>query len=209
MSIFLAILIGLAMGAVFGLALEKGRVCEPGVIVCQMQMSRHTMLKMFLTAVATGLVVLAILTGFGIAKLSPKATLYAADIVGGAILGVGIVLAGACPGTVVAQVGAGYRDAIFALVGGLFGALAFTYAEPTLNPILLAGGPGKLTLDKVLGLPFWQLALGFAGLIVAFLIWLERVSPWRNEIGPEADGLPPVASAPPVSSGPGLAPGRA
>ncbi|HRE22594.1 MAG TPA: YeeE/YedE thiosulfate transporter family protein, partial [Rhabdaerophilum sp.] len=132
MSVFAAILIGLAMGAIFGMALEKGRVCEGGVIVCQMQMSRHAMLKMFLTAVATGLVVLSFMVGFGFAKLSPKATLFAADIVGGAILGVGIVIAGACPGTVLAQIGTGYKDAIFTFIGGLFGALAFTYLEPTI-----------------------------------------------------------------------------
>jgi uncharacterized protein len=68
MSVFAAILLGLAMGAVFGMALEKGRMCEGGVIVCQMQMSRHAMLKMFLSAVVTGLIVLAFLTGFGFAQ---------------------------------------------------------------------------------------------------------------------------------------------
>ena len=70
-------------------------------------------------AVATGAVVLAVLNGFGFVKLQPKAALYAADIVGGLILGAGIALAGACPGTTLAQIGAGYRDAIFTLVGGL------------------------------------------------------------------------------------------
>ncbi|HUN13277.1 MAG TPA: YeeE/YedE thiosulfate transporter family protein [Rhabdaerophilum sp.] len=191
MSVFAAILIGLAMGAIFGMALEKGRVCEGGVIVCQMQMSRHAMLKMFLTAVATGLVVLSFMVGFGFAKLSPKATLFAADIVGGAILGVGIVIAGACPGTVLAQIGTGYKDAIFTFIGGLFGALAFTYMEPNLlKPVLTSGAYGKLTLDKLLGLPFPAVALTFAAIIVGFLVWLEKVSPWQTEIGPNADGLP-------------------
>lgn len=191
MSVFAAILIGLAMGAIFGMALEKGRVCEGGVIVCQMQMSRHAMLKMFLTAVATGLVVLSFMVGFGFAKLSPKATLFAADIVGGAILGVGIVIAGACPGTVLAQIGTGYKDAIFTFIGGLFGALAFTYMEPNLlKPLLTSGAYGKLTLDKLLGLPFPAVALTFAAIIVGFLVWLEKVSPWQTEIGPNADGLP-------------------
>lgn len=206
MSIMIAVVLGVAMGAIFGLALEKGRVCEPGLIVRQMQMSRHTMLKMFLTAIATGLVLLAILTGFGFTKLHPKTTLYAADAIGGAILGVGIVLAGACPGTVVAQIGAGYRDAIYALVGGLFGALAFTYLEPSLKPVLLSGGPGKVTLDQVTGLPFWQLALGFAAAIVAFLVWLESKTPWRDEIGPDADGLGPETSRPRAAP---VAPARA
>ncbi len=191
MSVFAAMLLGLAMGAVFGMALEKGRVCEAGVIVCQMQMSRHTMLKMFLTAVATGLIVLAVMVGFGLAKLSPKPTLFAADIIGGAILGIGIVVAGACPGTVLAQIGTGYKDAIFTFVGGLFGALAFTYAEPgLLKPILTAGSYGRLTLDQLLGVPFPPLALAFAALIIGFLVWLEKVSPWRGEIGPNADGVP-------------------
>ncbi|WP_163103969.1 YeeE/YedE thiosulfate transporter family protein, partial [Acinetobacter baumannii] len=72
----------------------------------------------FLAAVATGAVVLAALNGFGLVKLQPKAALYAADIIGGLLLGAGISLAGACPGTTLAQVGSGYRDALFTLAGG-------------------------------------------------------------------------------------------
>ena len=34
------------------------------------------------------------------------------------------------------------------------------------------------------------LALAFAALIIGFLVWLEKVSPWRGEIGPNADGVP-------------------
>jgi hypothetical protein len=198
MSVFAAILLGLAMGAVFGMALEKGRVCEGGVIVCQMQMSRHAMLKMFLSAVITGLIVLSVMVGFGFAKLSPKATLFAADIVGGAILGVGIVIAGACPGTVLAQIGTGYKDAIFTFIGGLFGALAFTYMEPNiLKPVLTTGAYGKLTLDQLMGLPFPAVALSFAAILIGLLVWLEKISPWREEIGPNADGVP---AAPPAES---------
>ena len=59
MSLFTAVLIGVAMGIAFGFALEKSRVFEPGVIVGQMQLRNFIMLKVFLTAVATGAVVLA------------------------------------------------------------------------------------------------------------------------------------------------------
>jgi hypothetical protein len=194
MSVFTAILIGLAMGAVFGVALEKSRVFEPGIILGQMQLRNFLMLKIFLTAVATGLVVLAVLNGFGFTKLYPKATLYGADIIGGALLGAGIALAGACPGTVAAQIGAGYRDSWFTLAGGLLGAVVFTYAEPTLKPVLLSGGPGKLTLAGITGVPFWLLALGFAVVLVAALAGLERWRSWRDEIGPDADGMRAEAS---------------
>lgn len=190
MSLFTAILIGLAMGVVFGFALEKSRVFEPGMIVGQMQLRNFVMLKIFLSAVVTGLVILAVLYGFGIVKLHPKGTLFVADIAGGLLLGAGITLAGACPGTVAAQIGAGYKDSWFTLAGGILGALVFAYLEPALAPLLKLADAGKLTLDVVTGLPFWLLALGFAALLAAFLVWLERKTGWRDEVGPNGDGLP-------------------
>lgn len=189
MSLTLAIAIGLIMGAVFGFALEKSRVFEPGMIVGQMQLSNFIMLRVFLTAVATGAVVLAALNGFGIVKLGPKAAIYSADIVGGLLLGAGIALAGGCPGTVLAQIGAGYRDALFVLVGGLCGAVAFSYMEPALKPILLSGGDGKITFADVAGVPYWILALALAAVLAVALYALERWRPWRGEMGSDFDGF--------------------
>jgi uncharacterized membrane protein YedE/YeeE len=188
MSVLQAILTGLTMGIVFGFALEKSRVFEPGMIVGQMQLRNFIMLKVFLSAVATGAVVLAALHGLGYVSLSPKPTLYGANIVGGLILGAGIALAGACPGTVLAQIGAGYRDAIFVLLGGIAGALAFGYAEPFLNPVLLSGGPGKLTYADLTGIPYWILALVLAAILVLVLLGLEVWRPWRKEMGEDVDG---------------------
>ncbi len=158
------------------------------MIVGQMQLRNFTMLKVFLTAVATGAVVLAVLHGSGLVQIYPKPTLYGADIIGGLILGAGIALAGACPGTVLAQVGVGYRDAIFTLVGGIAGAISFGYAEPLLHPILLSGGPGKITFADVTGIPYWILALGFAAVLVAVLVGLEKWRPWQQEMGRDVDG---------------------
>lgn len=188
MSLLSAVLVGLAMGVVFGLALEKSRVFEPGVIVGQMQLRNFIMLKVFLTAVATGAVVLAVLNGFGFVKLQPKAALYAADIVGGLILGVGIALAGACPGTTLAQVGAGYRDALFTLAGGLSGAVVFSYLQPTLARTPLASGDGKIIFTDFLGTPYWGGALALAITLVVVLVALEHWRPWREELGRDVDG---------------------
>ena len=143
--------------------------------------------------VAALIVVLAVMNGYGIVRLAPKTTLYAADIIGGLLLGAGIALAGACPGTVAAQVGVGYKDAWFTLAGGLVGAVAFTYLEPWLKTWLLTGGPGKITLATVTGAPFWTLALGFAAILIACLWALETWRPWRSELGANADGLLPLA----------------
>ncbi len=188
MSIFVAILVGVAMGIVFGFALEKSRVFEPGMIVGQMQMKNFIMLKVFLTAVATGAVVLAVLNGFGYVKLAPKPALYAADIIGGLILGAGITLAGACPGTTLAQIGTGYRDALFTLIGGLLGAVAYTYAQPMLSKTFLAQGGGKIIFSDLIGLPYWMAALVLAAVLVAALFALEAWRPWRGEMGRDVDG---------------------
>lgn len=196
MSIAIALVAGVTMGLVFGLALEKSRVFEPGMIVGQMQLRNFVMLKVFLSAAATGMVVLAALNGLGLVELHPKATLYAANLVGGVIFGAGMVLAGACPGTVMAQIGAGYRDAWIVLAGAIFGAMAFGYAEPALKPLFLEGGPGKLTLDGLIGVPYWLVALIGAGILVACMIALERWRPWRDELGSDHDGLKPLGPPP-------------
>jgi uncharacterized protein len=196
MSLTVAILVGVAMGIVFGVALEKSRVFEPGIIVGQMQLRNFIMLKIFLTAVATGAVVLAVLNGFGFVKLQPKAALYAADIVGGLILGTGIALAGACPGTTLAQIGAGYRDALFTLLGGLFGAVVYSYAQPTLTKSFLGGAAPKLTFADLFGISYWLGALLLAIVIVIVLFALEAWRPWRDDLGKDVDGdLPPTAKA--------------
>ena len=188
MSLTLAIVVGIAMGIVFGFALEKSRVFEPGIIVGQMQMRNFIMLKVFLTAVATGAVVLAALNGFDIVKLQPKAALYAADIVGGLLLGAGITLAGACPGTTLAQIGAGYRDALFTLFGGLAGAVTFSYAQPALSKTFLGATGPKLIFTDLIGVPYWTGALVLAVVIVVILVALEAWRPWRNEMGRDVDG---------------------
>jgi hypothetical protein len=120
-------------------------------------------------------------------KLQPKAALYAADIVGGLILGAGIALAGACPGTTLAQIGVGYRDAIFTLLGGLAGAVAFSYAQPWLAKSLIGTGP-KLIFSDLAGIPYWQGALALAAVIVVVLALIERARPWRDELGANVDG---------------------
>lgn len=196
MSVTVAIVVGIAMGIVFGFALEKSRVFEPGIIVGQMQLKNFIMLKVFLTAVATGAVVLAVLNGLGYVKLQPKAAAYAADAIGGLLLGAGISLSGACPGTTLAQIGAGYRDAFFTLIGGLFGAVTFSYAQPMLAKTFLGQSGPKLIFSDLAGVPYWIGALVLAAVIVVILVALESHFPWRDELGHDVDGDLPAGTTP-------------
>lgn len=182
MSIFWLVLLGLAMGLVFGIALEKSRVMEPGVLVGQFQFRNFTMLKMFLAATITGLIALAVLNGaFGVA-LHPKTFALGPVLIGGLILGVGIALAGACPGTALAQAGAGYRDAYAVIAGGIAGAIFYGYNIGWIDAALSFGSYGKITFADLLPLPFWGLALILAAILAAFLVVLERLAPWQAEM---------------------------
>eukprot|EP00731_Ephydatia_muelleri_P028257 Em0019g1130a len=109
-------------GIVFGIATEKGKVYAPSVIRGQMLFNQFTMVKVFLSAVATGsccFVVLAALPQTRklfsyiqeefVGGVNKRQT--AAFVIGGGILGVGMALAGACPGMVIPQVFSGTSNA--------------------------------------------------------------------------------------------------
>src|SRR5215510_4561189 len=182
------------MGIVFGFALEKSRVFEPGMILGQMQLRNFIMLKVFLTAVATGAIVLAVLNGLGYVELQPRAVAYAPNAVGGLLLGAAISLSGACPGTTLAQIGAGYRDAFLTLIGALFGGVSFAYAEPAINKTFLAQSGATLVFTDLVGVPYWIGALVLAAVIVVILLWLEARLPWQNEMGNDVDGDLPLST---------------
>ena len=188
MSVLAAILIGLATGVIFGIALEKSRVFEPGVILDQMQLRNFLMLKVFLAAVITGLVVLAVMNGLFGVKLSLKPLLYKHDLIGGLILGAGIALSGACPGTTLAQIGAGYRDAWFTLLGGLAGALSYGLFDAPITAFFAEKGK-NIGFDHLLGVPFWLAALAFALILGAVLKFLESRRSWMTEVGRDCDGV--------------------
>lgn len=191
MSVLSAVLIGLATGIVFGFALEKSRVFEPGVILGQMQLRNFVMLKVFLAAVITGLIAITVMHSLFGVKLSLKPLLLRADIIGGLILGAGIALSGACPGTTLAQIGAGYRDAWFVLLGGLAGAYLYGLFDVQITAQLAEKGD-KVGFDKLLGLPFWIVALITAGIFIGALFGLEKWRAWPTELGPDVDGVEPA-----------------
>ena len=188
MSVTFAVAVVIAMGSVFGFALEKSRVFEPGMIVGQMQLRNFIMLKVFLTAVATGAIVLAVLNGLGYVELQPRAAAYAPNAVGGLLLGASVSLSGACPGTTLAQLGAGYRDAVLTLIGSVFGAVTFAYAEPAINKTFLGLSGPRLVFTDLVGVPYWIGALVLAAAIVVILVVLEARLPWQHEMGNDVDG---------------------
>lgn len=105
--------------------------------------------------------------------LSVKSS-YWGVIIGGGILGLGFAIAGYCPGTGLAGLGDGRKDARYFVVGGLFGAfvymLVFAGLKNTFLMQKIAGG--KATLAATGNPSFISLIESVPGVIVALAISL-------------------------------------
>ena len=83
-------------------------------------------------------------------------------MLGGTIFGAGMAILGYCPGTGVAAVGQGEKEAAAGVMGMLGGALAFVKFYPVLKPLIEKGGLGKRTLPEMTRTSPWLWVLGIS-----------------------------------------------
>jgi uncharacterized membrane protein YedE/YeeE len=170
------LLLGAITGLVFGFLLQKGGVTRYNVIVNQFRFKDFTVLKTMLTAIVIGAIGVYAMLQFGMIKgLSVKGAELAMNAGGGLIFGVGMVLLGYCPGTALAAVGQGSRDAAVGIGGALVGAAVYAEAYPllarTLEPI---GKLGKITFADATHASPWWFIVGLAAFAAGLFLWLER-----------------------------------
>lgn len=171
-------LFGLLTGVLFGFALHRAGFSRCGLVMRGLAFRDFTMLKVMLTAIAVGMVGAAALATFApaVAHLKVKSLYVWGVLVGGLIFGVGMAIAGYCPGTALVGLGGGVRDGLLAVAGALLGAFTFILAYPVLNPILMQPlDLGKLTLHETLHLPYLPTALAMAALLGGIILWLNRL----------------------------------
>lgn len=170
------IILGALTGLVFGFLLQKGGVTRYNVIVNQFRFRDFTVLKTMLTAIVVGAIGIYAMLQLGMIKgLHVKSADLAMNAVGGLVFGVGMVLLGYCPGTALAAVGQGSRDAAVGVGGALVGAAVYAEAYPFLARVLEPIGKfGKITFaDAAHASPWWFIA-GLAAIAVGLFVWLER-----------------------------------
>jgi uncharacterized protein len=160
------LLLGLVTGFFFGFLLQKGRVAKHDVIINAFLLKDFTAAKIMATAGAVGAVGFYTFVQQGLLEPQIKPAELGGIVAGGILFGVGIVFYGYCPGTGVAAVGEGHKDATVGMFGMLAGALFYVLTFPLIK-ILRKSFPdlGKATLPSITGSSVWPWVIGFAFII--------------------------------------------
>lgn len=170
--------LGLVTGVGFGFALQRAGFSRCNLVQRGLWLRDFTMLKVMLTAIVVGLVGAHLLAAFApdLAHFKVKPLYLYGVVAGGLIFGVGMSLAGYCPGTAMIGLGSGIGEGLLAVAGGLLGATAFIFTFPVLKPIFFDPADfGKLTIPGVLGLPALPTALIFGVLLIGVIWGLTRL----------------------------------
>lgn len=164
----------LLIGLCFGFLLQKARLGRYETIVDVFRFKDLTVVKFLLTALAVAMVALQILPHPVPAPVPD--TYLAGNLAGGVLFGIGMAVAGFCPGTVAAGAGEGRLDYLVAGSCGLYaGAVLFGLAWPRFFPALSAVARlGPVTAPGALGVLPWLLALVFAEAVALALYALQR-----------------------------------
>jgi len=133
-------------------------------------------LKAVGVAILVSMIGFAIMDKAGVISISPTTFFWGANILGGFIFGIGMVLAGGCASGITYRTGEGMVGAMVAVVGLTFSGLMtsmgvfepFVSSIRSATTITLADG-ANLTLANVFGIPHYILALAITG--VTLILW--------------------------------------
>jgi hypothetical protein len=178
------IILAIILGSLFGFALHRVGATNPQIIINMLRLTDLHLMKVILFAISISSTLL--FAGLAIGAIDPShlsvKTSYWGVIIGGAILGIGWALAGYCPGTGVAALGDGRKDAIFFVVGGLFGAYLYMVIYSKLKGLALLEKilGGKVTLAATPHESFGAIITGIPGVVVALIVALALgVIAWK------------------------------
>lgn len=121
----------LGIGILFGFFLQKAGVANFRTIKDQLLLKDFTVMKVILTAIATGSFGLFLVREYiGSIEFIISTTTLPAAFFGGCLFGVGMALLGFCPGTCVAALADMSQTAIWGFFGMIIGAFVYSHNAP-------------------------------------------------------------------------------
>lgn len=150
-AFFLALLIGCG----FGFALERAGFGSSRRLAGVFYFTDMAVVKVMFSALITAMLGLSFLVALGWIQLEQiylMPTIYAAQIVGGLLFGVGFVMGGWCPGTAAAGIASGRIDALVFLLGVTGGSILFNEVFPLIRSLYTTGNQGVQMVYATVGI---------------------------------------------------------
>ena len=138
-----AFALSLMIGVAFGFVLEQAGFGSSRRLAGIFYFRDMAVLKVMFSGLVTTMLGVAYLVAFGLITLESiylMPTVYAAQIVGGLVFGVGFVLSGWCPGTAAVGMASGRLDALLCLIGAVVGSMVFNEVYPAVAPLMADSG---------------------------------------------------------------------
>ncbi|MCK7542479.1 MAG: YeeE/YedE family protein [Marinilabiliales bacterium] len=116
-NVMTPVISGLLVGVLFGFALQRGRFRMNSAFRDIILGRDFTLFKALSIAILVEMIGFSILAFTGVVTLAPKPLMWGANIVGGLIFGMGMVLAGGCASGITYRTGEGMMGALMAVLG--------------------------------------------------------------------------------------------
>jgi len=167
-------IIAIIIGMAFGFILESSGFSSSRKLAGVFYGYDFAVIKVFFTAAIVAVLGVYYMNYLGLINLEQlyvHPTYIWAAIIGGAIMGVGFVMGGFCPGTSLCAVAIGKIDAVVYVFGIMIGVLIFSEAFGLFEGIYDGESLGNITLIDSLGLDAeWVIFFFVLMAIVAFIV---------------------------------------
>ena len=174
------VLTAIPIGFLFGFFLQKGDLCGASAFSEAILMRTGRKVLGLAVLIVVSMAVFAVLDLLSLIQLNPKPLIWQAQIAGGLVFGVGMVLAGGCVSGCLFKAGSGNVNSMAALVGIPLGVAAVKFgplapiAAHMSKSIIKADGGASVSLSTVTGLPYWVLSLLFIAIALLVAAVLRR-----------------------------------
>jgi uncharacterized membrane protein YedE/YeeE len=179
----MSIILPLVLGVLFGFALNKAGLTRYTKIVNQFRLTDMAVLKFMMTALVVAMIGLYALHGIGFIEFpTVPATYIVGNLVGGLIFGVGMALAGFCPGTAMAGAGEGKLDYLVpGLLGFLVGAVIYGLTYDAVFPKISAlANYGNVTMPQLWNINPYLTVLVFTIMALVLFYLIDRAG-WQRK----------------------------
>ncbi len=169
-------LLGIFSGILFGFLLRKATVSRFDTIVNQLLLRDFTVMKVILTAIVVGSVGIYSMKELGLVPtmhLSTTPLLW--SLLGGGIFGIGMSVAGYCPGTGLTAIAEGSKDMITGFVGMLFGSLIFNELSSIILPLQQPDTAHQKTIASFFDLSHSIVIACTVAVWVVFVVAMKRL----------------------------------